>query len=279
MSLCSIQPNCSERCWASVGSRWTCISLYMLSVFFHLLNAADLGRGMIECWQKTGFYTVSSQTNITSRFLTSIYFGRKLQINADYDLLHRVTEHDTLTIQIWCPLLNAYCLFSSSWQELWCISSVKYIKYSLRFCWTTASCSRNLILLVPRIVVIPVVFVVVTVCLRISSCSSFSFVYLLHIQHSRPSNLPPLPSSAQNLSSSPPYPPLLIYLHVHMMFTPPYFFSFLFPMFCFAQSLLLLQLTAAKLAAVQSLFTIFSRSLLFGPLNGQAGELPAHSLQ
>ena len=58
--------------------------------------------------------------------------------------------------------------------------------------------------------VTPVVFVVATVCLRIS-CPFFFFVlYLLHIQHSRPSNLPP---------SCPPFTQLLPLLIHRSSFT------------------------------------------------------------
>ena len=89
--------------------------------------------------------------------------SRYVYINLCYFLVKKILAYCT---DLLAASVRILCLFSPSWQEQCCISSVKYIKSS-RCCWTTASCSRKLILLVPRIVfIIPVVFVVATVCLR-----------------------------------------------------------------------------------------------------------------
>ena len=89
--------------------------------------------------------------------------SRYARINLCFFLVQKILAYYT---DLLAASVIIFCLFSLSWQEQCCISSVKYIKSS-RCCSTTASCSRKLILLVPRIVfIIPVVFVVATVCLR-----------------------------------------------------------------------------------------------------------------
>ena len=89
-------------------------------------------------------------------------------------------------------------MFSLSWQEQCCISSVKYIKSS-RCRWTTASCSRNLILLnaANRRLCYSCCFCCsATVCLRF--LPPYFVLLCVSSPHSRPSILPPSSSSIQN---------------------------------------------------------------------------------
>ena len=163
------------------------------------------------------------------------------------------------------------------------VSAASSTSSLLRCRRTTASCSRYLILLnaANRRLCYSCCFCCsTTVCLRFLTPYS---VLLLCVSspHSRPSILPPSSSSIQNNFFPSHHPYTLIQdatarqcLHLtSLLFLVPDVFCSCCKTYCEFQLLNLLQSRACCF-----MFLYSSGHSLFGPMNGQAGELPAYIL-
>ena len=149
----------------------------------------------------------------------------------------------------------------------------------LRCRWTTASCSRKLILLnaANRRLCYSCCFCCsATVCLRF--LPPYFVLLCVSSPHSRPSILPPSSSSIQNnfFPSHRPYTLATARQCLHLtslLFLVPDVFRSCCKTYCEFQLLNLLQSRAC------CFMFLYSRGhSLFGPMNGQAGELPAYIL-